>query len=1150
MLEAIYLSLGTATVRAVVRFWLQEDVGLRLTDDFVDLLSDHIPKLRDRRRTARQFDLMAERVSDVVEALVDGEGPGLPEHEKAAAIEAVKDVVDGFQQLDKAVLFSTDLDPVALESILRELPAARQRSVLSESAQVLFDRLTKQASRFIIDMALNLPAFGPEALQEILRRESLILERLARVLDGLSVLENRPLDQDGHFRERYQWHLARSLDKLKLFGLALSGASREQALSIAYITLSASRDDDGHQYQEPSQPDLWEEGSSIELLAMHEANPRAASGDASVRVDAALASGDRHLIRGEAGSGKTTLLQWIAVSAARNKLEGPLAIWSEKVPFFIQLRRYVDSVLPSPEQFLEFTAATLAGAMPHAWVHRQLEAGKGLILIDGVDELPDQRREDAKVWLTDLVDTFPDCTFVVTSRPPAVPGRWLAGKDFSTAELVPMSPRDIEGFIQHWHDAAAAQYGDDAEAVAELRSFQGKLVAVIRDNRSIRSLATLPLLCAMLCALNFERRTQLPGDRMGLYRIALEMLLDRRDVEREILMQDSLALSLREKQVLMEEIAHWLLHNDKSDMTVAQAVRVIADRVENMPAIQESAESVYQHLLLRSGLIREPVAGRMDFVHRTFQEYLGAARAMHRGDIPYLITRAHSDQWREAVILAAGHATGSQADELLTGLLDRGVEEAPLRHRLHLLAVAALETAVEVSPGVVQRVHAALAGALPPQNMTDAKAVASAGEVAVAPLSAFADGSYATEAAACVRALSIIGSESALEGLARYAEDHRVTVLKELFRAWDYYDRTEYAARVLSKAKLGALRIDVGDLEVLENLSLVPSRPKVSLMIPRAVKRLGDIPTPDAVRSLIDPHSTITSLEGISAFAQLDSVVMSGLTDTVLPALPPSLQVVQLFSKQEFADLTALNSLRRLIALGVGQASTQALSEVRAPDLARLNLRGVPRPSSFRFLENFSRLGTLHIVSAPSDSPVELGEGGEDVGHIAALGHLRHIYVRSASTTRTLDGMPRLVRFMYLLGWTQLEGVDALSACHVLEDLVLDGARKLASIDPLGDLKGLRTLSLKRTLVSDISALSEHVRLRHVDVAYTAVSDISPLMSAELLSLLNIRGTPVSTLEPLADSIYGLRLLITPEQRDLVPEHALHERGWSVVEDA
>jgi hypothetical protein len=78
--------------------------------------------------------------------------------------------------------------------------------------------------------------------------------------------------------------------------------------------------------------------------------------------------------------------------------------------------------------------------------------------------------------------------------------------------------------------------------------------------------------------------------------------------------------------------AHICLATETARVT---AVARIADKITGMPQVTASAEEVYSLLLHRSGLIREPAEGRVDFVHRTFQEYLTAAKRLSRATSAY-----------------------------------------------------------------------------------------------------------------------------------------------------------------------------------------------------------------------------------------------------------------------------------------------------------------------------------------------------------------------------------------------------------------------------------------------------------------------------------------------------------------------------------
>lgn len=98
----------------------------------------------------------------------------------------------------------------------------------------------------------------------------------------------------------------------------------------------------------------------------------------------------------------------------------------------------------------------------------------------------------------------------------------------------------------------------------------------------------------------------------------------------------------------------------------------ISRRLHQMPQVKASIQDVNRHLLERSGLLREPVQGRVDFVHRTFQEYLAAQDTTNTDDVGTVVQNGHLDQWHEVVVLAVGHASQKQREELLARLIAWG----------------------------------------------------------------------------------------------------------------------------------------------------------------------------------------------------------------------------------------------------------------------------------------------------------------------------------------------------------------------------------------------------------------------------------------------------------------------------------------------
>lgn len=134
------------------------------------------------------------------------------------------------------------------------------------------------------------------------------------------------------------------------------------------------------------------------------------------------------------------------------------------MPFFIPLRRYAVEGLPSPEKFPATVGKHIIDEMPKGWVHGHLRSGRGLMLIDGLDELQEGTpRTEALGWLQELVETFPLCTYILTSRPGAVEGGLALPPRFTSLELRPMTLVKIRRFVENWHDAMRVELVENEE---------------------------------------------------------------------------------------------------------------------------------------------------------------------------------------------------------------------------------------------------------------------------------------------------------------------------------------------------------------------------------------------------------------------------------------------------------------------------------------------------------------------------------------------------------------------------------------------------------------------------------------------------------------------------------------------------------------
>jgi len=111
--------------------------------------------------------------------------------------------------------------------------------------------------------------------------------------------------------------------------------------------------------------------------------------------------------------------------------------------------------------------------------------------------------------------------------------------------------------------------GEDEEEQGRIGSEERALLAAIDEDRLLRSLTENPLLCALLCALNRDRRGNLPRQRMAIYQAALAMLLERRDIERKV--ERTIPYTANDLTILLQDLAYWLLKNGWSDVALKRA---------------------------------------------------------------------------------------------------------------------------------------------------------------------------------------------------------------------------------------------------------------------------------------------------------------------------------------------------------------------------------------------------------------------------------------------------------------------------------------------------------------------------------------------------------------------------------------------------
>ncbi|MFD3572936.1 NACHT domain-containing protein [Streptomyces sp. NPDC058644] len=735
------------------------------------------------------------------------------------------------------------LGPEGFASLLRSNAGVVVISFgLSASGELFYDQLLHTAALHILNFFSQRSTF-------IARQQLAQTQQLARLVQTIDILLDRLPSQsteDAAFEALYAAHIGQRHGTLTIYGL--DAGTSEWPLDTAYLSLEATRERTGYG------------GSGLHVPA-----------------EQVLAQHDQVLLRGVAGSGKTTLVQWLAVTAASRTYEHGLTHLIGRVPFVLPMRRILrpGAELPIPGDFLKAVACPVAGEQPAGWVDRVLRARRGVLLVDGIDEIAGERRESARRWLRELARTFPGNLWLVTSRPSAVPEQWLTAAGFNELTLSPMARHDVATFVRRWHRAAGADESTGAS-----------LLQAVRTTTELNRLATNPLMCGMLCALHRDRNGFLPEDRKSLYEAALSMLLERRDRERGLDDPGVVRIPYATQIQLLQRLAWWLIRNGRSEMYRSDALHIITQALPSLN-LTSDAEEVYTSLLLRSGLLREPADGHVDFLHRTFQDYLGSRLAVQELDFDLLLDNAHKDQWEDVVLLAVAHARPKEAEQMLRRLVEQGTP------RGKLLAAAGLPYAAEVAPAIRSFVEVGVQLLVPPGSSAEAEELARAGGELVLSLLPSAEGLDDHAARHVVRTASELGSESALHFLTQFREHPSVDVQRTLAASWPHFDRELYAREILAHLPRQA-RVTVRDPEDLRALRDIGGWADIQVVGAYRVEDLTELIVRDRLTRLgLEASHPVEGLAWLSVFPNLRRVhVTSEVGEAVAQQAPHWIELI------------------------------------------------------------------------------------------------------------------------------------------------------------------------------------------------------------------------------------------------------------------
>jgi predicted NACHT family NTPase len=353
------------------------------------------------------------------------------------------------------------------------------------------------------------------------------------------------------------------------------------------------------------------------------------------------------VVLGKPGAGKTTFLKRIATQCNAGTFH------AELVPICVPLKQFAET--KGRSGLLTYVVNQWAECQvkeAEDKAERLLHEGRGLVLLDGLDEV--LKAESARIIkeIRQFAERFHNNLYVLTCR---IATHEFKFDPFTEVEIADFDDQQIAVFVTKWFELKSPERTE-----AFLRKLQ--------DSPRIGELATNPLLLTLLC-LNFEESGYFADSRAALYKDGLHVLLKGWDAKRQI-ERDQMYRQLTpdRKEDLLSQLAYQTFEQGQYIFGEEVAKQHIGQYIANLPGAGTNAsqldidsEAVLKSIEGQHGLLVSRAQGIYSFSHLTFQEYF-TARTIAARCSPYvaedatlqgLIQQVTDKRWREIFLLVA-----------------------------------------------------------------------------------------------------------------------------------------------------------------------------------------------------------------------------------------------------------------------------------------------------------------------------------------------------------------------------------------------------------------------------------------------------------------------------------------------------------------
>ncbi|KAM3111748.1 GUN4 domain-containing protein [Phormidesmis sp. 146-33] len=381
----------------------------------------------------------------------------------------------------------------------------------------------------------------------------------------------------------------------------------------------------------------------------------------------------RLAIVADPGYGKTTLTRFLTLNYANTSYREHRA--QRLIPVLLLLRSIYTQIQDERSPTLPDLITDQVRRLPlceelrtsSQWFKEQLQQGKCLIMLDGLDEVPDGQREKVSRWANWQMQNYPT-PLILTSRPHGYDSTLFDGmrqvgiRDFNREQK--------SDFIHKWYHAREEDYWQpalersqtqveskrldrhqvEAQTESDAQESAIALINQLAQNPALNELANNPLLVTII-AITHQVSIALPTRRVTLYQEIFKTLLEIRPNRRET----QLTLkSAEDNQAVLQILAVNLTQQNVTQFTPTQAAQWIQVKLSELgPDGTLTTKKFLQEIQDIAGLLAGGESNLYQFTHKTFQEYLAAVELSQQNQEAVLIEQFHNPDWKEVICFYA-----------------------------------------------------------------------------------------------------------------------------------------------------------------------------------------------------------------------------------------------------------------------------------------------------------------------------------------------------------------------------------------------------------------------------------------------------------------------------------------------------------------